>query len=104
MKNMRKHQSNGFYSLTTESGNTIHCSASHPLIEGFGDKWGKRTELFNASDRLLVYDEKLRRVVEAKTVRAECVRLPQPVITFEMDTAEHTFISGGIVSHNMIVK
>ena len=88
------------YSITAESGDVLQCSPSHPLIRGFGDRDGTPVERFKTGDRLLVHDCTANRIVEAKTVRVERIPLAQPVILFEMDTFEHTFVSGGIISHN----
>lgn len=91
------------YSVIAESGDVVHCSPSHPLIRGFGDWEGTSVERFKIGDSLLVHDIKTNRIVEAKTVSVERIRVAQPVILFEMDTPEHTFVSGGIISHNKIV-
>ena len=88
------------YALTAESGDVIQCSPSHPLIKGFGDIDGTPIELLEVGDKVLTYDEATGCVAETKTVAVERIKIWQPVILFEMDTFEHTFISGGIVSHN----
>ncbi|MDQ3181149.1 MAG: hypothetical protein M3Q33_11580, partial [Acidobacteriota bacterium] len=82
----------------------INCSPSHTLIEGFGDRDGKRAELFKEGDALLVFDRASRKIVEAKTAAINYAEIYQPVIIFEMDTTEHTFVSGGIISHNQEQK
>lgn len=87
----------------SESGDAIQCSPSHPLIAEFGDRDGTRAENFKAGDALLIYDEATGRIVEAKTIAVERIKVAQPVILFEMDTFEHTFVSGGVVSHNKIL-
>lgn len=88
------------YTITAESGDVIQCSPTHPLIAGFGNADGKQIENFKIGDALLVHDQTKNRIVEAKTVAVERIQIAQPVILFEMDTFEHTFISGGIISHN----
>jgi Coenzyme PQQ synthesis protein D (PqqD) len=88
------------YAITAESGDVIQCSPTHPLIAGFGDKDGTQIENFKIGNALLVHDKATSRIVEAKTVSIERIQVAQPVILFEMDTFEHTFISGGIISHN----
>lgn len=88
------------YLITAESGDVICCSPSHPLIAGFGDVDGTQVERFKTGDALLVHDRETNRIVEAQTASVERIQLAQPVILFEMDTFEHTFISGGIISHN----
>ena len=81
----------------------IQCSPSHPLIAGFGDADGTPVENLKVGDALLIHDKKKNRVVQAQTFAIERIRVAQPVILFEMDTFEHTFVSGGIISHNKIV-
>lgn len=93
-------QANEIYSIVAESGDVIQCSPTHPLIHGFGDWEGTSIERFKIGDALLVHDRKTNRIVEAKTASIERIQLAQPVILFEMDTFEHTFVSGGIISHN----
>lgn len=88
------------YSVIAESGDAIQCSPSHPLIAGFGDVDGTPIENFKVGDALLIHDVETNRIVEARTAAIERIQLAQPVILFEMDTFEHTFVSGGIISHN----
>jgi len=104
VKHVMEKETSGVYSIVAENGAVVNCSPSHPLIEGFGDRYGKRAELFKEGDALLVYDLASRKIVEAKTTAIGYVEIYQPVIIFEMDTAEHTFVSGGIISHNLINK
>ena len=88
------------YAITAESGDVVQCSPTHPLIAGFDDADGTQIDNFKIGDALLVHDQTKNRIVEAKTVAIERIQVAQPVILFEMDTFEHTFVSGGIVSHN----
>ncbi|MGI8542906.1 MAG: PqqD family peptide modification chaperone [Aridibacter sp.] len=100
VKHVMEKETNGVYSIFAENGAVVNCSPSHTLIEGFGDRDGKRAELFKEGDALLIYDRASRKIVEAKTTAINRVEIYQPVLMFEMDTAEHTFVSGEIVSHN----
>lgn len=100
VKAKKEVQTAEIYALTAASGDVIQCSPSHPLIKGFGDIDGTPIELLEVGDKVLTYDEATGRVTETKTVAVERIKIWQPVILFEMDTFEHTFISGGIVSHN----
>jgi len=104
VKHVMEKETSGVYSIVAENGAVVNCSPSHPLIEGFGDRDGKRAELFKEGDALLVFDRASRKIVEAKTAAINYAEIYQPVIIFEMDTAEHTFVSGGIISHNLINK
>lgn len=100
VKHVMEKETNGVYSIVAENGAVVNCSPSHPLIAGFGDRDGKRAELFKEGDSLLVFDRASQKIVEAKTAAINYVEIYQPVIIFEMDTREHTFVSGGIISHN----
>ncbi len=100
VKRVMEKETSGVYSIVAENGAVVNCSPSHPLIEGFGDTKGKRAEVFKEGDLLLVYDRASGKIVEAKTTAINRVEIYQPVLMFEMDTAEHTFVSGEIVSHN----
>jgi hypothetical protein len=100
VKHVMEKETSGVYSIFAENGAVVNCSPSHPLIEGFGDRDGKRAELFKEGDALLVFDRASQKIVEAKTTAINYVEIFQPVLMFEMDTLEHTFVSGGIISHN----
>jgi hypothetical protein len=104
VKQVMEKETSGVYSIFAENGAIRNCSSGNPLINGFGDSNGKRAEHFKKGDALLVLDRTSQKIVEAKTVAINYVELFQPVIIFEMDTAEHTFVSGGIVSHNIREK
>ena len=103
VKHVMEKETSGVYSIFAENGAVVNCSPSHTLIEGFGDRDGKRAELFKEGDALLVFDRASQKIVEAKTAAINYAEIYQPVIIFEMDTHEHTFVSGGIISHNQKV-
>jgi len=88
------------YSLIAESGETLQCSPSHPVLSPDGSDQGKFAESFKVGDSLFVFDQETRRVAASRLASVEQIRIAQPVIWFAMDSAEHNFISGGIVSHN----
>lgn len=92
----------GFYTLVAESGDVVSCSETHPLIRGFGDWEGTQARQLKPGDPLLVRDVRTGRAVESPIVTANYTQLPQPVLLFEMDTKEHTYFTGGIVSHNKL--
>ncbi len=100
VKHVMEKETSGVYSIFAENGAVVNCSPSHDLIEGFGDIHGKRAELFKEGDALLVFDRTSQKIIEAKTTAISYVEIFQPVLMFEMDTLEHTFVSGGIISHN----
>lgn len=94
----------GFYTFVTQSGEVVSCSATHPLIRGFGDRDGTKATEFLPGDPLLVHDPRLGRAVESTVVSVAYSNVPQPVYVFEMTTDEHTYFTGGIVSHNVSAK
>jgi hypothetical protein len=100
VKHVMEKETSGVYSIFAENGAVVNCSPSHDLIEGFGDTHGKRAEQFKEGDALLVFDRASRKIVEARTTAINYVEIYQPVLMFEMDTKEHTYVSGGIISHN----
>jgi hypothetical protein len=97
---VHEHQADGFYTFVTQSGEVVSCSATHPLIRGFGDRDGTKATEFSPGDPLLVHDPRLGRAVESPIVSVAYSNVPQPVYVFEMTTDEHTYFTGGIVSHN----
>lgn len=90
----------GFYTFVAKSGDVVSCSPSHPLIRGLGDRDGTRAEGLKPGDPLLVHDPRTGLAVESPIVTANYTEVPQPVLLFEMETVEHTYFTGGIVSHN----
>lgn len=100
VKHVMEKETSGVYSIFAENGAVVNCSPSHLLINGFGDSNGRRAELFKEGDPLLVLDVKSRKIVEAKTTAINYVEIYQPVLMFSMDSAEHTFTTDGIISHN----
>ncbi|MFL6374812.1 MAG: PqqD family peptide modification chaperone [Pyrinomonadaceae bacterium] len=102
VKHVMEKTTRGVYSIVAENGAVVNCSPSHDLIQGFGDTKGKRAELFREGDKLLVFHRPSGKIVEATTAAINYVEIDQPVLMFEMDSREHTFISGGIISHNVV--
>jgi hypothetical protein len=90
----------GFYTFVAESGDVVSCSPTHTLIRGFGDYQGTQALELKMGDPLLVHDAPTGRAVESPIATASYSKVPQPVLLFEMDTDEHTYFAGGIVSHN----
>ncbi len=90
----------GFYTFVAQSGDVVSCSPTHTLIRGFGDYQGTQALELKMGDPLLVHDARTGRAVESPIVTASYSKVPQPVLLFEMDTDEHTYFAGGIVSHN----
>ena len=89
-----------FYSLITESGHTLQCSPSHPMMTPEGDIQGERAESLKVRDSVWVMDGQRGWLSPSRLAAVDKIKIQQPVIWFSMESAEHTFISGGIVSHN----
>jgi hypothetical protein len=100
VKRVLERETSAVYSIVAENGVVVNCSPSHLLINGFGDTTGKRVDQFKQGDSLLVFNRSSKKNVEAKTAAINYVEIYQPVLMFSMETAEHTFISDGILSHN----
>ncbi|MGI8653701.1 MAG: PqqD family peptide modification chaperone [Pyrinomonadaceae bacterium] len=89
------------YELATTSGEVLRCSPTHPLIAGYGAGASKRAAAdFKVGDTVLVHDAAARRAVESSIAAIEVSEGEQSVMIYEMASKEHTYISGGIVSHN----
>lgn len=101
---VHEYQADGFYTFVTQSGEVVSCSATHPLIRGFGDRDGTKATEFSPGDPLLVHDPRLGRAVESPIVSVAYSNVSQPVYLFEMTTDEHTYLTGGVVSHNVSAK
>jgi hypothetical protein len=89
------------YTIVTESGDMLQCSPSHPIITGIGDTLGKPAYKYRAGDSILVYNEYTDSVVESTVASIEYIEIDVPVLIFEMENSEHTFVSSGVVSHNI---
>jgi len=92
----------GFYTFVAESGDVVNCSPTHALLRGYGDRDGTPAAQFKPGDPLLVRDAQSGRAIESPIISAAYVDLAQPVLLFEMDSSEHTYVTGGIVSHNKL--
>jgi hypothetical protein len=92
------------YSIVTETGQMVQCSSSHPLITEYGDMRGKAAHKFRTGDSIMVYDYAQSRAVVSKVSSWEYIDKETPVLIFEMENIEHTFISDGVVSHNIEQK
>jgi hypothetical protein len=90
----------GFFTFVAQNGGVVSCSASHPLIKGLGDIDGTQAEALRVGDALLVHDSSSSKMIESPIVSVSFTQVPQPVLLFEMDSAEHTYVTGGIASHN----
>lgn len=91
------------HTLFTECGETLQASPSHLLIAGFGDRYGRPLASFAIGDEILVAVEE-NRIVPSRLSVITTIDMPQPVLGIEMDTWEHTLITGGLVSHNLQPK
>ncbi len=86
----------------TETGESVQSSPSHLFIAGPGDVLGTRASAFRVGDSLMVAGEAgTRSSVITGVGRSQ---VAQEVVIFELDTVQHCFVSGGVVSHNVHPK
>jgi hypothetical protein len=93
----------GFHTLFTECGALLQASPSHLLISGFKDRDGHPLTSFRVGDEVLVSSAG-GRVLPTRLSAIATTDRPQTVRGFEMDTWEHTLVTGGVVSHNVEPK
>ena len=86
--------------LFTHSGDFLQASPSHLLLAGLDDPDGTPVADLLPGDPLLVFSADLQRIVPTTLAAIQRDPHPQRVFALEMDTPEHTFLTGGIVSHN----
>ena len=99
VKSVFKNKTSFLYELSTDSGKTLRCSDSHLIMTG-DSSVGKRASELQLGDSILVHNPRLSAVVPARAVSLEVVVKEEPVVTFEMESVDHTYVSGGILSHN----
>ena len=90
--------------LFTERGDLLQSSPSHLLISGAGDVDGTAANQFRAGDKVMVYEQKGSRMVPTRVTGVHVSSLPSPVCAIEMKSLEHTYVSAGVVSHNISIK
>ena len=86
--------------FSTSSGEVVKSSPSHLFIVGPGDLLGTRASDFEAGDGIMVFDRRHHRAIPSTVTSIHTSSVPQRVVIFEVDTIEHCFLSGGVVSHN----
>jgi len=89
------------HTIFTERGDLLRASPSHLLIAGLGDVAGTSMNKFDTDDLLMVYDPVEDRAIQSKVTGVHVSDVPQAVYNFEMWSAEHTYVSAGVVSHNV---
>jgi hypothetical protein len=90
--------------FTTSSGEVVKSSPSHHFVTGPGDLLGTRASDFEAGDGIMVFDRRHQRAIPSTVSSIHTSYVPQRVVIFEIDTIEHCFLSGGVVSHNLNSK
>jgi hypothetical protein len=89
--------------FTTKSGKVLGCTPSHPLITDRQLAVEKATTL-RSGELLLVVNDTVDKVYQDVIESKETLKGRFNVIIFELEDADHTFISGGVVSHNIVQK
>lgn len=102
VKNVFKAMTSRIFTFVTDDGAMLTCSPSHPIIAATGEVRYAHSIL--NGDAVMVYNLNTDRAHASKIVSVEYIDIPVPVLIFEMENAEHTFVSGGIVSHNISKK
>lgn len=95
---------NRYFSIHTENGKFLQCSASHPIIRRFGDLTGVPARAIEKGAGLVTYTENEERAEESRVLEFEEIIEPSLVYTFSLLDSSHTHVSGGIVTHNVIYK
>jgi hypothetical protein len=90
--------------FTTSTGELVKSSPSHLFIGGPGNLLGTRASEFEAGGSIMVFNPRQRRAVTSTVTSIHTSQVPQQVVIFELDTVEHCFLSGGVVSHNFPIK
>ncbi len=98
----RRFRAEELLTFFTETGESVQASPSHLFIAGPGDVLGTRASAFRVGEALMVVGDAGTRSSVITGVERSLV--PQEVVIFELDTVQHCFVSGGIVSHNAVVK
>jgi hypothetical protein len=104
--------------ITLDTGMNIHCSPSHPILTPSAMEAGTPAHQLRVGDDVMVFDIGSRsgmrpaRIIDIEVLRnargdgARGGRGGKPfsVITFRLESGEHTFVTNGIVSHNLSYK
>jgi len=88
------------YHIKTKSGCELACSDSHRIITSYNDERGLEAKYLKAGYNVLVYDKITKEVREDEIVDIWYETGEFNVITFTLDSKDHTYISKGILSHN----
>jgi hypothetical protein len=90
--------------FTTESGEMVKSSPSHLFVSSPADTHGTPASTFQSGDSLMVLSRQLNRAVASKITSIHTSQVPQQVVMFEVNTVQHCFLSGGVVSHNKTIN
>lgn len=98
-------ETTSLYTISTESGYSITCSPSHPIIMYAGDDRGTPASAIRPGMEVLCYSHNEEQALKDKVKDIEIVSIESEVILLSIDDDTHTFIAGntklgGIVSHN----
>lgn len=95
---------NRHFSIHTENGKFLQCSASHPIIRRFGDLTGVPARAIEKGASVVTYTENEECAEESRVLKFKEIIEPSLVYTFSLFDSSHTHVSGGIVTHNVIYK
>jgi hypothetical protein len=89
------------YTITTENGFNLRCSSTHPIIRDLSDAKGTPAASLNVGDQVLTWTE--AGATPSRISKIEVGHEPSDVTIFSL-RGEHSFIAGGIVSHNVKIQ
>ncbi len=99
VKKVKKGTSDTINIITTESGKSLECTPSHPIVTNLDIDYVKATTLGRGKE-VLTYNPQLARVDVEMVESKETLEGNFNVVIFELDGEDHTFVSNDIVSHN----
>ncbi len=100
VKHIIKAKTSMLYHVITTNGNSLYCSRSHKLITNWSDYKGTSAYRLNIGDGILTYDKINNKIVQDTISEITYEVGVYNVITFHLESEDHTYIARGILSHN----
>jgi hypothetical protein len=100
--NVFKKTTTKLYEFCTESGKSVVCSPTHPLLRYIGDESQKAFKIEDGT--LLTYEEGDSKARVENISFIESWNVKTTVYSLELNNSSRTFITNGVVSHNVIKK
>ncbi len=90
------------YIVHTSSGKEVRCSPSQPFPTDLEESRTMRTDQLSKGTFIKVVDNYGTRMERISSI--EVLDAAMPVVIFELEHSDHTFVAGGIVLHNISQK